>query len=136
MKKDIENAHDIKILVDTFYQKAVKNNLLGPIFNDIAKVNWEHHLPVMYSFWSSVLLGTAGYVGNPMDAHFRLNQKITLTDTDFNTWKDLFVQTVADLFEGEIANEAKKKAISIADLMFYKIQNYNQSAGVNIGKVR
>ncbi len=136
MKKDIENANDIKILVDTFYQKAVENDLLGPIFNDIAKVNWQHHLPIMYSFWSSVLLATPGYVGNPMDAHFRLNQKITLTDADFNTWKDLFVQTVTDLFEGEIANEAKKKAISIADLMFYKIQNYNQSAGVNIGKVR
>jgi len=136
MKKDIENADDIKLMVDTFYQKAVKNNLLGPIFNDVAKVNWEHHLPIMYSFWASVLLGTAGYVGNPMDAHFRLNQKVKLTDNDFNSWKDLFIQSVSDLFEGEIANEAKKKAISIADLMFYKIQNYNQSAGANIGKVR
>lgn len=136
MKKDIENDDDIKLMVDTFYQKAVKNNLLGPIFNDVAKVNWEHHLPIMYSFWASVLLGKAGYVGNPMDAHFRLNQKVKLTDTDFNTWKDLFIQTVSDLFEGEIANEAKKKAISIADLMFFKIQNYNQSAGANVGKVR
>lgn len=136
MKKDIENLEDIKLLVDTFYQKATKNNVIGPIFTDIAKVNWEHHLPIMYSFWASVLLGLPGYVGNPMDAHFRLNQKITLTDKDFNTWKDLFIETIVDFFEGKIADEAKKKAISIADLMFYKIQNHNQCAGDNIGKIR
>lgn len=136
MKKDIENLEDIKLLVDTFYQKATKNDIIGPIFTDIAKVNWEHHLPIMYSFWGSVLLGLPGYVGNPMDAHFRLNQKIPLTDRDFNTWKDLFIETINDFFEGKIADEAKKKAVSIADLMFYKIQNYNQSAGANIGKVR
>jgi hemoglobin len=136
MKKDIENIEDIKLLVDNFYQKAIKNNLIGPIFTDVAKVNWEHHLPIMYSFWASTLLAIPGYVGNPMDAHFRLNQKITLTDKDFNTWKDLFVETINDFFEGEIAEQAKKKAVSIADLMFYKIQNYNQSAGSNIGEIR
>jgi hemoglobin len=136
MKNDIQSIEDIKILVDSFYDKAVKDVLLGHIFTDIAKVNWAHHLPIMYSFWASVLFGTPGYVGNPMDAHFRLNQKITLTDKAFNSWKDLFVETVDELFKGEIANEAKKKAVSIADLMFYKIQNYNQSAGVNIGEIR
>lgn len=136
MKKDIQSIDDIKILVDNFYNKAVKNDLLGHIFTDVAKVNWGHHLPIMYSFWGSVLLGLPGYVGNPMDAHFRLNQKITLTDQAFNSWKGLFVDTVDELFEGEIAVEAKKKAISIADLMFFKIQNYNQSAGVNIGEIR
>lgn len=136
MKKDIENMDDIKLLVNTFYDKAIKNESLGHIFTDVAKVNWAHHLPIMYLFWDSVLFGKAGYTGNPMDAHFRLNQKITLTAQNFNIWKDLFRETVDDFFEGEIADEAKKKAVSIADLMFFKIQNYNQSAGVNIGEIR
>ena len=131
MKKDIQSIDDIKLLVDTFYNKAVKNDLLGHIFTDVAKVNWEHHLPIMYSFWASVLLGTPGYVGNPMDAHFRLNQKITLTDQAFNSWKGLFVDTVDELFEGQIADEAKKKAVSIADLMFFKIDFFEHIGNSN-----
>ncbi|MEO5911497.1 MAG: group III truncated hemoglobin [Pelobium sp.] len=130
MKKDIENHDDIKLLVDEFYQKAVADEDLGHIFTDVAKMNFEHHLPIMYAFWESVLLGKVGYVGNPMDAHFKLNEKITLTDAHFNTWKFLFMQTVDHHFEGEIANLAKGKAVSIADLMFYKIHNSYHSPGI------
>jgi len=136
MKKDIQNIEDIKLLVDNFYRKVGDNDLLGPIFNDIAKVNWEKHLPIMYAFWASNLLGKIGYKGNPMDAHFKLNKKVPLTDEAFNTWKGLFIETVEDFFEGKVANEAKKRAVSIADLMFFKIHNFEQSAGVNIGKIR
>lgn len=130
MKKDIENHDDIKLLVDEFYQKVVADKDLGHIFTDVAKINFEHHLPIMYAFWESVLLGTTGYVGNPMDAHFKLNKKIELTADHFNTWKYLFTQTVDHHFEGEIADLAKEKAVSIADLMFYKIHNSYNSPGV------
>lgn len=134
MKKDIKDIEDIKQLVNAFYDKAVKHDTLGHIFNDVAHVNWEHHLPVMYKFWASVLLGERGYVGNPMDAHFKLNEKIKLEGDHFNHWKALFVATVDEYFEGQMADEAKKKAVTIADLMFYKIHNYYQSAGVQIGR--
>jgi hemoglobin len=130
MKKDIQNADDIKLLVDEFYEKVVDDKDLGPIFTDVAKVNWGHHLPIMYAFWESTLLGTPGYKGNPMDAHFKLNQKIELTGAHFSRWKSLFIQTVKENFEGEIAELAEDKAVSIADLMFYKIHNYYNSPGV------
>lgn len=130
MKKDISNETDIKLLVDSFYKKAIADESLGHIFTDVAKVNWEHHLPVMYSFWQSVLFGEIGYTGNPMENHIKLNEKITLTADHFNTWKFLFIQTVEDNFEGEIANLAIEKARSIADLMFYKIHNYYNSPGI------
>ncbi len=126
MKKDIQTQDDIKLLVNNFYKKATVNEYLGYIFNDVAKVNWEHHLPVMYAFWESVLLGVIGYKGNPIDAHFHLNEKIPLTADHFNIWKSLFLETVDENFEGEVAKMAKEKAISIADLMFFKIHNsYN-----------
>ncbi|TKB98886.1 group III truncated hemoglobin [Pedobacter cryophilus] len=130
MKKDIQTAADIKLLVDDFYKKAIANDALGHIFTEVAKVNWEHHLPIMYAFWESILLGEVGYKGNPMDAHFRLNEKYTLTADHFNTWKFLFLETVDEHFEGEVAQMAKQKAISIADLMFYKIHNNYNSPGV------
>ncbi|ADY50754.1 sec-independent protein translocase protein TatC [Pseudopedobacter saltans DSM 12145] len=136
MKKDIETMTDIQLLVDNFYDKVNKDEMLSPIFNEVAKVNWEKHMPIMYKFWASTLLGEQGYVGNPMDAHFRLNEKRKLEGENFSRWKSLFVETVNELFEGEIANRAKKSAFAIADLMFYKLQNYEQSAGVNIGEIR
>jgi hemoglobin len=130
MKSDISNTADVKLLVDEFYKKAIADNELGKIFTDVAKVNWEHHLPTMYAFWESVLLGIKGYSGNPMEKHFRLNEKITLTAEHFNTWKFLFIQTVEEHFEGEIADLAIEKARSIADLMFYKIHNHYNSQGI------
>ena len=57
MKKDIETREDIIKLVDVFYDKVKKNEILGYIFDDIAKIDWSKHLPVMYSFWASILLG-------------------------------------------------------------------------------
>jgi hemoglobin len=56
-KTDITTREDIIILVNAFYDGIKAHALLGPIFNEIAQVNWETHLPKMYSFWSSILLG-------------------------------------------------------------------------------
>lgn len=46
MKKDITNKYDIKLLVNTFYHQVKTNPVTGPVFTDIAQVDWEHHLPV------------------------------------------------------------------------------------------
>ena len=46
MKKDIENRGDIILLINTFYEKVKRDEVIGYIFNDVAKVNWEKHLPV------------------------------------------------------------------------------------------
>ncbi len=38
---DIATEGDIKRLVDCFYQKVKTDELLSPIFNDLAQVDWE-----------------------------------------------------------------------------------------------
>jgi hemoglobin len=123
MKPDILSREDIKLLIDSFYDKVVKNNTLGYIFNDIAKVNWEQHLPVMYAFWSSLLLNEQSYAGNPMSKHLALNKITPLTEIEFSAWLGLFHETVDDHFEGSVAKEAKSRAEQIARLMQHKIQN-------------
>jgi hemoglobin len=60
--KEIQSEQEIKEMVDAFYDKVNKDQMLSPVFNDFAGVNWEKHLPVMYSFWSSVLLGDFSYI--------------------------------------------------------------------------
>src|SRR5690242_12105094 len=114
MKKDIQNIEDIKLLVNTFYDKVKSDKIIGYIFNDIAKVNWEKHLPVMYNFWENVIFFTGSYNGNPMTAHAKMHNVVHFTTDHFEQWIKLFTSTVDELFEGEKAELAKQRAISIA----------------------
>ena len=54
MKSDILNRKDIETLVDTFYDKVQKDNIIGYVFNDVAQTNWDNHLPKMYDFWEVI----------------------------------------------------------------------------------
>ncbi|RDC55463.1 group III truncated hemoglobin [Pedobacter chinensis] len=130
MKNDINCREDIILLVDTFYNKVQKNNKIGPIFTEVAKVNWAHHLPKMYDFWESILFGKAIYKGNPMLTHFALNNKTPLKETEFNTWKEIFFETVDELFTGQNAEIIKQKAQSIADLMHFKLNSPKQRINI------
>jgi hemoglobin len=121
MKSDIENRKDIELLINTFYNKVKADTTIGFIFNDIAKVNWQRHLPVMYDFWENTLFYTGGYMGNPLEMHKRLNQLTPLTTEHFKQWVHLFTSTVDELFDGEKALLAKQRAVSISTVMQIKI---------------
>ncbi|MBF8965328.1 group III truncated hemoglobin [Pontibacter sp. FD36] len=117
MKEDIRDEQDIKLLVDSFYAKVNEDDLLGPVFNGFAKVNWEHHLPIMYSFWSSVLFGTMAYKGQPFPKHMHL----PVDRQHFARWVVLFTETADELFEGDKTKELKQKATSIAQVFQMKM---------------
>lgn len=121
MKKDIENIKDIKFLINSFYDKVKADTTIGYIFNDIAKVNWEKHLPVMYNFWENVIFFTGSYSGNPMTAHVKMHSVVNFTPEHFERWLKLFTATVDELFAGNKAELAKQRAISIATVMQLKI---------------
>lgn len=124
MKQDLQNREDIIRMVDAFYARVKQNSLLSPIFTDVARLNWEQHMPVMYAFWAGLLLGEPGYSSNPMSKHLELSQKTPLKKEHFDEWLHLFRQTVDELFMGEKASEAKTRAENIAHLMLYKIENH------------
>ena len=111
---DIITRDDIKTLVDRFYDKVKSDPLLGPVFGHI---DWPHHLPIMYNFWSSMLLGDQTYRGNPLQGHLRLE----INKTHFNQWLALFSETVDENFKGEKAEEVKMRAQSIAGIFQVKM---------------
>ena len=106
-KKDILQLEDIKLLVDTFYDKVRKDELIGPIFNDKIQDRWPQHLAKMYTFWQTVLLGEHTYYGSPFPPHAQL----PVEKEHFETWLALFSQTLDELFSGEISKEALWRAI-------------------------
>lgn len=124
MKPDITNRKDIELLINTFYEKVKTNEIIGYIFSEVAKVDWVSHMPVMYSFWASVLLDERSYDGNPMPVHINLSKRTPMTEAAFNEWLMLFRTTTDELFEGEKADEAKFRAENIARLMMHKIAQF------------
>lgn len=125
MKTDIIARKDIILLIDKFYDTIRKDELLGTIFDDVAHVNWARHLPVMYDFWENTLFYTGSYSGNPVQNHRALNMKYPLTKEHFDHWIFLFNNTVDALFEGEKAELAKQRALSIATVLRIKIAQVN-----------
>jgi hemoglobin len=107
---DIKNINDIILLVDNFYSKVNDDELLSPVFNELVKINWDEHLPIMYNFWNAVLFDTNAYKGQPLTSHTNL----PINKNHFERWLRLFKQTVDENFEGDKAVEAKEKADSIA----------------------
>lgn len=127
MKKDIQTKEDIIQLVNVFYDKVRKNDILGYIFDEVAKTNWIEHLPVMYSFWGSILLGEKSFSGNPMKKHIELAEITDMTDKEFSEWLRIFYATIDELFEGQTAEEAKARAQNIARLMLVNIDRRRQN---------
>lgn len=117
--KDIENLNDIKKMVDVFYGRVRKDDLIGPIFNDRIQNHWAEHLSKLYSFWQSVLLGEQTYSGFAFPPHAEL----PINKEHFDRWLGLFTLTVDNLFVGPTADEAKSRAYKIADVFQGKL-NY------------
>lgn len=125
---DLASRADIERLVDAFYDRVRADDLLAPIFDDIARVNWTAHLPWMYDFWDSVLFGGTAFKGNPLAVHRELARKATLSPAEFGRWIALFHDTVDALFAGPTAEEAKSRAVRIAATMQFHIDADRSSA--------
>ncbi len=121
MKKDINGRKDIELLVNEFYKKVQVDPVIGYIFSDIARVNWEKHLPTMYDFFENMLFYTGSYSGNPMELHKHLHRVAPLTPGHFKQWYKLFSTTVDELFTGSTAELVKQRAKSIATVIQIKL---------------
>lgn len=118
--KDIETRADIDDLMNRFYAKAMTDEKIGYIFTDVAKLNLEHHLPIIGDFWETMLFGTGNYHKhgrNPMRVHGELNQKSGLSFEHFNRWLELFDETIDETFTGETSAYLKTRAHAIANRM-------------------
>lgn len=112
----------IRRLVDRFYIKVRQDALLGPVFDRaIADDEWTEHLATMRDFWSSVMLTSGRYHGNPVAAHRRLDG---IKPAHFERWLALFGETCRELFGDETAtafqDKAQRIATSLQLALFYR----------------
>ena len=120
--RDIESKADLELLVNEFYRHVRTDDVLGPIFNTIIGDDWSHHLPIMYTFWNTVLFGAEGYKGQAVGKHVEIDRKMPLNEEHFERWISMWQQTVDRLFEGDNANRIKDKANTMLQLIQFKVQ--------------
>lgn len=117
VKHDILSIDDIKLLVNTFYQQAQKDELLGPVFNSKIK-DWDKHLNIMYTFWETVILDAYSYKGAPFNKHIDL----PINKSHFDHWVALFSSVIDELFEGINATNAKQRAAQFGVVFWSKLE--------------
>ncbi|MCG9972929.1 group III truncated hemoglobin [Christiangramia crocea] len=124
ISKDIQSRKDIELLVDEFYKMVIKDDLIGHFFTKVIELDWDRHIPVMYDFWETSLLGEMKYKGNPMLKHIELSKKETLKPEHYERWLSLWKQSIRGNFEGEKAETAIQRGRQIGELMKIKIEKY------------
>ena len=114
---------DIACLVPAFYAKVREDALLGPIFNG-AISDWSHHLEKLQAFWSSVLLTSGRYKGQPMVAHVRHEQHMSSQAS--TRWLTLWRETSNQLLAPEAAAAFQERAERIAESLHLGVQFYRE----------
>lgn len=100
---------EISNLVDRFYAKVRLDTEIGPIFNAIVG-DWPHHLTTLKDFWSTIMLTTGRYKGDPMMTHLQL----PLDPDHFHRWLTLFAETAHEVLPPAHATAIIQKSHRIA----------------------
>lgn len=127
-KTDIRHLEDIHRLVEAFYGRARIDPWLGPIFFSSIPGDWDPHIEKICAFWNAALFGAPGYTGQAFAAH----RGLPLEARHFDRWVALFTETVDELFDGEVADDAKSRARKMADLFLRRIEDERGSGMVGL----
>lgn len=112
--RDLDDPLQVAELVRRFYRDVAQDDLLGPMFNDVAKVDWSEHLPKLTDFWCRMLFARPGYQGNPFRAHQLVHARRPFTVEHFERWLELFFEAVELGWVGPNADRVKAFATKVA----------------------
>lgn len=124
------NEETLGALVNAFYAKVRRDPELGPVFN-AAVDDWPEHLEKLQAFWSSVMLTTGRYKGNPMAAHVKLGDAIELAM--FQRWLALWRETTSELMAPAAAEALQFKAERIGESLSMGLQFWRDRSAL-LGK--
>jgi hemoglobin len=94
----------VRRLLDAFYTKVRADLDLVPMFERAIPGDWGPLLATMRDFWSSLMLTSGRYQGNPLAVHQRLDG---MAPRLFDRWLELFGETCGELFDERVAESFK-----------------------------
>lgn len=109
---DLPTEAELALVVPAFYRRVRQDPMLGPVF-DTAIDDWDHHLERLVAFWSSVILSSGKYKGNPVAIHGAIEPKIA--PEMFDRWLELWDATTTELLLAPRPRLLQRKARMIAE---------------------
>ncbi|MEZ5239001.1 MAG: group III truncated hemoglobin [Microthrixaceae bacterium] len=110
---DLDSRGAIHDLVVEFYREVVLDEVLEPVFGDVAEVDWAEHIPKLVDYWCHVLLRSEAYAGSIVPAHRELHALQPLGIEHCDRWYFLWVRSVDSSWSGPVAERAKGHAASV-----------------------
>ncbi len=115
--RDLDTRAQIHDLVIRFYREIAFDDLLAPVFGEVAEVDWTVHIPRLIDYWCRVLLGHPGYDGYILAAHRHVHGIEPFEIELFDRWYILFAETVDAEWAGPNADTAKNHAARMANTL-------------------
>ena len=107
---DIASRSDVHDLVVGFYREIVFDDVLAPVFGEVAEVDWTTHIPTLIDYWCRTLLGEPGYRGAILAAHRHVHDLDALRLEHFDRWYEMWARSIDATWQGPIAENAKRHA--------------------------
>lgn len=107
---DLDSRTQVHDMVVAFYRAIVFDEVLEPVFDEIAEVDWPSHIPRLVDYWCRILLGDPSYTGAMLAAHQHVDARAAFRPEWFDRWHQLFVETVDAGWSGPGADRAKAHA--------------------------
>jgi hemoglobin len=127
--RDLDTPDEIAEMVRRFYADVTQDDLLGPMFNEVARVDWCAHIPKLTAFWCRALLGQPGYRGNPFHAHALVHAQREFTPAHFERWLSLFHETLELGWTGPNVQRARDLAGNVARVHSHHLLGHSVSRG-------
>lgn len=120
-QRDLETRADVHDLVVAFYREIAFDDLLEPVFGEVAEVDWALHIPKLIDYWCRVLLDQPGYVGTILNAHRHVHDIEPFRAEHFDRWYALWVSSIDQRWSGPNAAIAKAHAAQIAAVLAHRL---------------
>lgn len=107
---DLSTRTQVHDLVTSFYREVVFDDLLEPLFAEVAEVDWSEHIPRLIDYWCWILFATPGYAGAVTKTHRHLHGLEPIRVEYCDRWFSLWVRSVDERWSGPHAERAKDHA--------------------------
>jgi len=114
VRRDLDDRAQVHDAVVAFYRDVVFDDVLGPVFDEVAEVDWATHIPTLVDYWCRVLFGSPGGARPLLGVHASVHDLEPLSVDMFDRWFGLWSATVDERCAGLAAERAKAHAARVA----------------------
>jgi hemoglobin len=119
--RDLDSPEEIREMVTRQYVDVLQDELLAPYFTfGPGFIDWQAHIGLLTDYWCHVVLFAPDYDIDIIEHHRPLHDRDPFTPALFQTWIEIFDDTVDGGWAGPLATMAKARARGMAWAMAHR----------------